>query len=73
MKDYEYNFSDTVKRLRKEQGISQTELSERLGIANMTISKWERNKEALPSCKILFKLADYFHVSLDELVGRERL
>lgn len=73
MKEYEYNFSATVKRLRKEQGISQSELSERLGISNMAISKWERNKNALPTCKVLFKLADYFNVSLDELVGRERL
>ena len=57
-----------IKRLRQNKGITQEVLGEVLGISGQAISKWE-NASALPDITILPKLADYFGISIDELIG----
>lgn len=59
-----------IKALRTVNGLTQAELGERLGISAKVISKWE-NGESLPQCEHLPNLADAFHISIDELFGRE--
>ena len=56
-----------IKRLRLNKGVTQEELGETLGVSSQAVSKWE-NKSALPDVMILPKLADYFGVSIDELM-----
>ena len=56
-----------IKRLRLNKGITQEELGETLGVSSQAVSKWE-NESALPDIMILPKLADYFGVSIDELM-----
>lgn len=57
-----------IKRLRQNKGVTQEALGEVLGISGQAVSKWE-NESALPDILILPKLADYFGISIDELMG----
>lgn len=59
-----------LKRLRELKGISQKELANELGNINQqTISNYEVGVRE-PDIQTLIKLADYFGVSIDYLVGR---
>lgn len=53
--------------LRKERGMTQTALAEKLNISNRTVSKWE-NGDGFPDITILPELADALSVSVDELL-----
>lgn len=52
---------------RKNSGLTQKEVAERLGVSRQTISKWELD-ETLPDIRQSKRLAELYHVSLDELV-----
>ncbi|MBQ7775566.1 MAG: orotate phosphoribosyltransferase [Lachnospiraceae bacterium] len=56
-----------IKRLRQNKGLTQEQLGEVLGISGQAVSKWE-NQSALPDILILPRLADYFSISIDELM-----
>lgn len=58
-----------IKSLRKESSHTQQQLAEKLGIKNQTVSCYESG-EREPSYEIILKLADYFNVSVDYLLGR---
>lgn len=58
-----------IKLLREQLGITQTELGKVLNVKDAAISKYESGKVPLTTETIL-KLADYFHVSIDFLLGR---
>lgn len=64
-------FGDNIKRLRKNKGLKQQELAEILGISQKSYSHWENGKTE-PSFDNLFKLADFFDISLDWLFGRDK-
>ena len=53
--------------MRREQGYSQEELAEKLGLSRQAVSKWER-AESSPDTGNLIALADLYGVTLDELV-----
>ncbi len=55
-------------RLRKEAGLSQEELADKLAVSRQAVSKWERG-EALPDTDNLIRLARLYNVSIDEIVG----
>lgn len=54
--------------LRKEHGLSQEELADKLGVSRQAVSKWERG-EASPDTDNLIELAKIYNISLDELLG----
>lgn len=58
---------DRLKFLCDKQGISVNVLEERIGIGRNTLYSW---KKKVPSGQNLTKVADYFHVSTDYLLGR---
>lgn len=58
-----------IRALRIEKNITQVRLSIELGVAQETISAYEKEKHA-PSLNSLVKLADLFDVSIDYLLGR---
>lgn len=58
-----------LKELRKEKGISQLKLALILNTSQNTISRYETG-EREPGINELIKLAEYFNVSIDYLVGR---
>lgn len=55
---------------RKEQGLSQEKLAERVGVTRQTISNWELGETA-PNPEQLILLSKVFQKSIDELVGNE--
>lgn len=63
------NFGERLKLLREEKQITQKDLAKILSLANSTVSQYESNKRD-PDSTTLQKLADYFNVTLDFLLGR---
>jgi len=64
-------FANRLVALRKEKGLSQEELAEKIGVSRQAISKWE-NGESAPDTDNLISLADVYGISLDELLGKEK-
>lgn len=62
-------FLEKLKELRGQRNISQKELSDYLKITPQAISKWETG-QAQPDNNFLIDLSDYFHVSIDYLLGK---
>lgn len=63
-------FSDSLKTVRKQSGKKQREVAEYLGINLRTYQYYEGGRSE-PSIPQLIKMADFFMISLDELVGRD--
>ncbi|MBP3665361.1 MAG: helix-turn-helix transcriptional regulator [Tyzzerella sp.] len=53
--------------LRKEKGMTQLELAEKMGVTDKAVSKWERDLSC-PDINSLPKLAEIFEISVDELM-----
>ena len=64
-------FSERLKALRKERGISQRALAQRLGVSQQAVAKWEA-ASSTPGPNALATIADVLGVSSDYLLGRER-
>lgn len=62
-------FAEKLRQLRERSGMSQEKLAEQLGVSRQVITKWE-NGTGTPKIDNLKALADCFHVTLDELLGR---
>ena len=60
---------ENLKLLRSAAGISQKALAEAIGVSQQSINKYE-NHNIEPDIATLSRIADYFHVSIDYLVGR---
>jgi transcriptional regulator with XRE-family HTH domain len=58
-----------ILELREKAGIDQAELAGKIGISQNALSSWERG-EAEPDNASAAKLADYFEVTVDYLLGR---
>ena len=55
--------------LRRQMGLTQAELAEKLNYTDKAVSKWERG-ESVPDMMTLVQVAELFSVTLDELAGR---
>ena len=64
------NFSENIKRLRKEKGITQEALSEQLGVSPQSVSRWELGI-CYPDLEMLPSIANYFGVSIDSLLSND--
>lgn len=62
-------FPNNLKQLRSAKGMGQKELAGAIGTTLKTVSHWETGYSE-PSIQQLIVLADYFDVTLDDLVGR---
>ncbi|MDF2590411.1 MAG: helix-turn-helix transcriptional regulator [Anaerocolumna sp.] len=62
------SFGSNLEKIRKEKKISQAKLGNALGITQQMISSYEKDISS-PNIDSLIKLADYFQVSIDSLVG----
>lgn len=60
-----------IAALRKEKGLTQSALAEKLNISNRTISKWETG-DGMPDISILLDLASNLGVTVDELLNGEK-
>ena len=61
-----------LKQLRKENGLTQEQLGEKIGVTNKTISRWETGTY-LPPVECLAMLSDIYKISINELVAAQRL
>ncbi|MBQ8394693.1 MAG: helix-turn-helix transcriptional regulator [Clostridia bacterium] len=61
-------FGERLRSLRKERELGQNQLAELLQISNASVSYWETGKQ-IPSAEVIFKLALFFDVSADFLLG----
>lgn len=62
--------NDRIKELRQARHMTQVELAKALGLTKQCVSNWE-NDNVAPSVEMLVKIADYFCVSTDYLLGRD--
>ncbi|MBO5046779.1 MAG: helix-turn-helix transcriptional regulator [Clostridia bacterium] len=63
---------ETLKKLRRERDLTQEELASHIGISFQAISKWERG-DGYPDITLLPTIARYFDISIDELIGIDKL
>ena len=61
---------DAIREQRKLRGLTQVELASATGIPQSTISVWEKGVN-VPNVADCIKLADFYGVTIDELVGRD--
>lgn len=61
------NFGERLKQIRANQGLSQEQLAEKIGVSRQAITKWETNR-GLPDVENMIMLAEIFKVTLDELI-----
>lgn len=59
-----------IAEMRKKAGLTQSKLSTAIGVSRSTLAMYETNKSE-PDFKTISKLADFFGVSVDYLLGRE--
>lgn len=64
------DFASELNALIKLSGINNTKLAAAIGVSNSLITSWRRG-EKVPSAENLDKLATYFGVTVDSLLGRE--
>ena len=67
--NYAQILSERILCLRKEKGLTQESLAQRLGVSFQAVSKWE-NEQSCPDIALLPLLADIFGVPVDSLFGR---
>ena len=60
-----------LQELRKEKGLTQEQLAERMGVARRTVSRWETGSN-MPDLDILMELADLYAVDLRDILSGER-
>lgn len=62
-------FSERLSQLRKARKVTQEQLAQHLGVSAQAVSKWENG--SYPDGDLLPRIADFFHVSIDYLYGRD--
>ena len=65
-----YKLAEQIRKLRKAKRMNQVELGKRLGVTKACICNWE-NDNVQPSVEMLVRLASFFSVSTDYMLGFE--
>ncbi|MGM9946138.1 MAG: helix-turn-helix domain-containing protein [Lysinibacillus sp.] len=65
-----FQFSHVFTNRRKQLGVTQEQIADYVGVSRAAVSKWEKGL-SYPDITLLPKLATYFNVSIDELLGYE--
>ena len=68
---YYSEFGENLKKLRMTQNLTQKELGLKVGISKAVVSKYE-NGLGYPSFDVLIRIADYFSVTTDYLLGVDK-
>lgn len=58
-----------LKNLRKQRKLTQSDLAEIIGVSQVTMGRYETGEREMPY-ETLFQLADFFGVTIDEILGR---
>lgn len=70
MEDLKKCIAKNIQSLRKETGLTQSQLAERLNYSDKAVSKWERG-DSVPDIAVLKQIADMFGVTVDYLLNEE--
>lgn len=65
-------FNEKLQELRKNKGLTQEELAEKLYVSRTAVSKWESGR-GYPNIESLKEISKFFSVSIDELLSGEKL
>ena len=65
------NFKTILKGYRLDQKLKQSDVAKVVGVTQQCISEWENGKTE-PTLSYLWKIADFFDISVDELIGRKK-
>ena len=68
--DGKMTLEEQFKHYRKQAGLSQKKMAEKIGVSRQAITKWE-NGTGTPDIANLMAIADLFQISLDELLSNE--
>ena len=60
-----------LKELRKEKGITQEQVAEKLNVSARTVSRWETGRN-MPDISLLVEIAELFDVTIPEIINGER-
>jgi transcriptional regulator with XRE-family HTH domain len=60
-------FGETIKKLRKKEGLTQEQFAMKINVTRQAVSNWENNRN-LPDLEMLLRMAALFHLSLDEFI-----
>ncbi len=66
------NFGERLKLLREDKDLKQEDIAKIMNVDRSTVGKWE-SSPSKPDYEKLIKLADYFNVSVDYLLGRTNI
>ena len=66
-KSFMKSIGETIANLRKQKGMTQSELAEKMNVTDKAVSKWERDLSC-PDINTISKLADVLDVSVEELL-----
>ena len=64
----ENHVADQIRFYRRQEGLTQEQLAEAMGVSVAAVSKWEQG-QSLPELPMLMELADFFDLSVDALLG----
>ena len=64
-------FGSLLKELRKERGLTQEQLAEKLGVTNRTVSRWETGTN-IPDLDVLIDISEFYQIDVKELLSGER-
>lgn len=64
------HFSERLRELRSDAGLTRAELAAKLNVSTRLVCYWERGEREC-DFETLFKIADFFDVSIDYLLGRK--
>ena len=68
----ELMIAEKIKKYRKERGLTQEALASVLGVSYQSVSKWETG-DGYPDITLLPSIANYFEVTVDELIGNDKI
>ena len=69
--DKKMTLEEQIKHYRKQAGLSQEKMAEKIGVSRQAITKWE-NGTGTPDIANLMAIADLFQISVDELLSSEK-
>lgn len=65
-------FAEKLKSMRKQSGMSQEKLAEKIGVSRQAVTKWENNT-GIPDIENMLAISSLFNVSVDELLSNEKI
>ncbi len=72
MENLNFIIGKNLQILRKKNKLTQIELAEKLNYSDKAISKWEKG-DSLPPIEVFYKISKLYEVSLDNIVGEEKI